>query len=164
MKKRDIAKYALATVIAILTVVGIAAMTIAQNARRARTTEETERIRALFAQTGVGDSLPDRIEKHSAGDAGDARAPSVGTVNDGGSSASAVDIPPPTPFFKDVAHGLFCPCPECTDPLDECECSHALEIREFVETAHQAGKSVSDVRALLMSRYDKARLTGTQAR
>jgi hypothetical protein len=58
MKTRDIVKYAFAALVAGITIAGILSMMLVQRERRIRGERERDKIRRVFMQQGLGESLP----------------------------------------------------------------------------------------------------------
>ncbi|MBX7245801.1 MAG: hypothetical protein K1X53_09890 [Candidatus Sumerlaeaceae bacterium] len=60
MKTRDIFKYALATFIALATIVGIIAMNVSKYQRRVENERQAARLREVFQQNNLGKTLPEK--------------------------------------------------------------------------------------------------------
>jgi hypothetical protein len=66
MKKRDIAKYAVAGTIAAVTVAAITGMNVAKKQRRERDEAEVRRIHETVSRMGVAGRLPEKMDPNTA--------------------------------------------------------------------------------------------------
>jgi hypothetical protein len=164
MKRRDVIKYVVASVIALLTVLAIAGMTIAKYERRARSQSEEESIRETFQRNGLTNQLPEalnsgNIPKHDVPSSAEADAPDPQASSDSADEnrISAEDAASEE-FFAEVSNGMVCPCDDCDDALPTCGCSHAMDIRKDVEQLRLSGKSVEEARTALLQQVGSDKL------